>query len=358
MRTPALVRGCLLAVAVIAGTLGVPAPAWADSGDYGLVWDALPSLPDQWFTAGGRTSEIVRRATGDYVVTFTGRADSGGNAQAMATSLDGSFCQIAAWYPVGSDERVAVACFDARGVRKDVPFQANFGYRSGTGSRGFTYLWADNPSATSTYTPAPGYAYDSTGGRPSVSRWSTGHYWVYLPASVGLDWVSPESFQVTAYGSAPAHCQLSSSMHADGWQEVTCLDPAGAPVDAYFSLSFAYKQSLLGAAVPNFAYGYIDGTAWNPVTLYAYSWTGASGTSAIAAAGVSTGRYSVKLYGVMTSDEPYPYAYAANGYPTYCSVDGWSTAGTTEILDVICYDAATHAPAQSAFYVAFVGLYH
>lgn len=356
--TMAMTCTTVAAVAVAEG------PAWADSGDYGLVWNASPTLADHWFTTSGRMAHIVRSSTGTYTVTLIGRATSGGNAEVSAITTGSQFCQVASWYPSGADEVVNVVCFSATGAAADVQFQLNFVYRSGTGGR-YAYAWASNPWASGTYTPSPWYAYDSTGGTPLIYHGSTGFYWVYLPATAGIPWGSiGESFQATAYGYTPAHCQVSSSMHSDGWQEVMCTNTAGAPLDTYFSVSFASQRSFIGISGGNYAYAWIDGTVSPPggpgiaTTVWAYNAAGATGTAAAGPSQLGTGRYLVKLYGAMTADEPFPVAYATNGYNTYCSVYSWATSGTTEIVEVSCVDAATHLPAQSAFMLQFVGLPH
>ncbi|WP_027343555.1 hypothetical protein [Hamadaea tsunoensis] len=347
-------RSLLAAAALTAAALVVPSPAYADSGDFGLVWDAVPTLADQWFTAGGRSAHIVRSGTGSYTVTLLGRGNPGGNVQVMAVTTGDAYCQAGGWYQSGVDEVFTVYCYTGAGVATDIGWSADYVYRSGTGGQ-YAYLWANQPTNTATYTPSPQYAYDSTGGTPQISRWSAGHYWVYLPASVGLGWVTPESFQVTAYGWTPAHCQLSSPLHDDGWQEVACDDTHGSPVDAYFDVRFAYHRAFIGVTGVPYTYGYVTDDAR---TLYAYSSTGLTGTSALTTTHTATGRYTVRLAKVMTSDEPFANAYATNDIATYCSVDSWSTAETTEILDVSCRSAVTGAAADSPFFVNFTALHH
>src|SRR5262249_19869615 len=173
------------------------------------------------------------------------------------------------------------SAFVVQSARKDV---ANDG--------GGAYLWAEQPSAAS-YCPTSMYSWSSTGGVNCITRPAIGTYDVTLP---GLS-ATGGTFQITAYGSSGEHCKIRYWWPSGGGQyaRVLCFNPAGAPVDTRFSLSYFAPQEV--SVYDYGAYAWANdpvASPYTPLSTWAYNsgtingWPGCVGWLGTIEAGKAT----------------------------------------------------------------------
>jgi hypothetical protein len=214
------------------GTLGY---TWADQES---TTDYAPSADYSYLSSGAGPITVHRDRIGSYQVTMPGLGRQGGNVQVVAAKGGpAARCKVLALVRDGSDELIRVRCRDVSGQLVDADFMVIFTDRvglTGVPRRKAAYLLANRPGAAS-YQPMAKYRYSSTGSIPKVTRTAAGRYRVALP---GMP--RGGSAQVTAYGSGPSICQLTSIRTADLPQRigVACFDPDGARVDSRFMLSY------------------------------------------------------------------------------------------------------------------------
>jgi hypothetical protein len=84
-------------------------------------------------------------------------------------------------------------------------------------SFGWAYLWAEQPTAPS-YTPAPGYQFNSSGATNTLVRTGVGAYTALLP-NLGT---AAGTVHVTAYGTGSEACKVASW----GPSSVASVDPS------------------------------------------------------------------------------------------------------------------------------------
>ncbi|MCH7231358.1 hypothetical protein L0U85_10935 [Glycomyces sp. L485] len=104
------------------------------------------------------------------------------------------------------------------------------------------YVWANRPTVDD-YEPAPGYAYNSTGG-VQVSRHGTGSYTVVFEGAAPVRWANGGVVHTSAYGSySNAFCTVASWGPPlfggdDLLAHVRCFAPNGAPADTRFVANY------------------------------------------------------------------------------------------------------------------------
>jgi hypothetical protein len=278
------------------------------------------------FNSSGGPITITRQSAGKYFVSFAGLADPGGVAHAQAYGSN-NYCNIDSWSPVGPAQNVYLSCRNPAGTLTDSQFVASFA--SGRmGKARFSYLWANDASTAAKYAPDSGYAYDAIDSAGlSVQRTGTGKYDVYIPAG-GPNLPNPWTVQVTAYAT-DARCKLASYSESSRTAQVNCRTPAGALVDARFSLTFASDGSAVGRTDRKYGfYADNEGDATN----------------------TSTGQYAVKAAGNGGSGGQVMVT-ARSGDSTYCVVGGWGVNGADMTITIRCYDPSG-APVNGGFEVA------
>jgi len=253
---------------VIAASIGVAASAHAQSIGYLTTVEGNIFYPQS--SSGGNYS-LTSLGTGQYQAVFNGLGNSL-NSDVQVTAQLGDYgphyCTTAGWYSTnGTDVTVNIDCFNSAGSPLNADFSVFYQARTAAPSTGtIAYLWANQPTTTTTYTPSSTYSYNSTGGVNTVTRDNTGLYFAYLPG-ITHNGGNP---QVTAYGSGAARCEVVDWYHNHSGTNVVvqCVNSAGSPADEYFDLSFTYGATE--ASGPNTTLG---GYAWanNPNSSATYT---------------------------------------------------------------------------------------
>ncbi len=301
-----------------------PVPESMAASKAGFVWGYNPTSASYTaagaylFNSSGGSIAIARSAAGRYSVTFAGLADPGGVAHAQAYGSN-NYCNVESWSPSGADQNVNLSCRNPAGALTDSQFTASFA-AGRMGRARFSYLWADNPTATTRYAPSADYAYDAvdTAGL-SIQRTGVGKYDVHIPAG-GPNLPDPWTVQVSGYAT-DARCKLASFSESSRIAQVNCRTPAGAMVDARFSLTFASNGSAVGRTDRKYGfYADNEGGTTNPATgLYTVPAPGNGGGGGI----------------VMVT--------ARSGDSTYCTVASWVQSGADMVVDVRCFNPAGDA---------------
>jgi len=159
-------------------------------------------------------------------------------------------------------------------------------------SNRFGYAWNQLSAAPidSLYTPFPLYTANGSGGAISIRRTSVGRYLVTFDGLANTNAATlSETVLVTPYGAPNVHCGIGvwDNLNATDLQAtVLCVDLAGAPLNASFTVAVIGSTSLDGA------FGFL----WTPLATggaitsrYAFS-TGATATSYT---NTSVGTYTV-----------------------------------------------------------------
>src|SRR5262249_30250040 len=108
------------------------------------------------------------------------------------------------------------------------------------------YAWANQPTAAS-YTPAPDYAYNATGGTIGIRRQQAGIYEVELGNLPGWGTNLSSAVGVSASGSSTPPCSVLIYSPSPNRPAVTvgCLNaPPRLPADSAFTVLVVGNQSL------------------------------------------------------------------------------------------------------------------
>jgi hypothetical protein len=215
-----------------------------------------------------------------------------------------------------------------------VPTVAGTGVAEAAAIRGYAFLWANNPGASSYY-PDPAYSANSQGGVNFITRNYAGSYSVRLPGLGG----SGGNVQVVAQGtstSSGARCKVGSwGGDPDIVVNVYCHS-GNALVDSQFSLSYQHNSGI-----------------WSHHAAYAYSsaptgtwgFNSKGGTNTVTNGG--TGLYTATFPGVDLNQGNVQVT-AYNGTSDYCKIRYWNTNSAF----IACFDWAGRA-VNTQFSVAF-----
>ncbi|MGK4001562.1 hypothetical protein WMF31_02980 [Sorangium sp. So ce1036] len=303
--------------------------------------------------AEGLDNTVSQLETGRYRVRFpdVGTAP-GGHVQVTAYGGGSERCKVNSWLRSGDDVDVYVNCFTAGGAPVDTKFSVAYVRKSGTGSSGEAYVWANNATAAA-YTPDPMYQFNSSGASNTIARQGVGYYAVTLPGQTALG----GTVEVTAYGAGSDHCKVSSwgQSGGDTVVRVRCFDSAGAPSDGRFTLNFARSRQVNGGLSYSYAWANNPTAAsYTPSLSYQEGYiAGDLGDVGIdiTAARTSAGRYSVSLPGMSATGSNVQVTAYGSG-PEYCKVVGWGGSETTANVNVACFDESG-APADSRFVLVY-----
>ena len=317
-----------------------------------------PAPADRGDSEGGAIS-IDRVDTGTYIVNVPGMDNEDGTVQVTPLGDSATRCVVGGWAVDGSRLQVQVACSNASGAAAPTAFSMTYityGI-SPFGQAHLAYLFADQPSEISTYTPDTDFNFDSafmhSGDTPvynTVQRSGPGHYTVSIPGlgSKGghVQVVAVQLFGVTVACRVVAWAPDGGAMLVS----VLCRDLTGTPVDTYFDLTFVKSLKLTGYSASRGAYLFADhptSASYHPAKAYRYS--SADTVPTVKRSG--KGRYSVILPGM-------PSGGAAQVTPfgpgkTRCNLSSIRTSGSPQTVGVRCYDIAGHL-ADSRFTLAYV----
>jgi hypothetical protein len=328
------VTGTLAVAALSAAVLASAAPAAAAVPDrIGFVlWSGSAVVPSGTTPAA---TTVVALGVGRYRVTFPGLATTNGIVHVTAIKSTPHWCQAESWGSVGPDETVTLRCYLAGGVLDPSGFAAFFTRSSGTGAGGpYGYVDAQPSGAIVSQ-------YNSAGAGNVVTPLAVGQWKVKLPG-LGTPGPNDGSWQATAVNAAsPARCKIASwsSTPADQSANVFCFNSAGAAFNTRFTVSFQYRTSLYGAAIPPKYFGYL----WNipplgPPTTNFNAVLGV-GFNTISSAGVGLSLVQFPAIG-FTPDTMQVTAYGPSS--NFCGLNTiWAHSGTTTVVrDVNCFTNA------------------
>lgn len=215
------------------------------------------------------------------------------------------------------------------------------------------YVWANDKAATETYTPNPGYAFNSNGGEITSTRLSAGTYSILLPGH-GTE---SGNIQVTPMRSDPGvSCEVERWV-LDGDSnkkvQVYCFDTTGTRVDAEFSLLYADGNDAATAGVTTTGAFFSAGHAgakerYTPAQAFQFSTAGVP--AEVERTGMGT--YTVYLNGIGTSATTQITTFGS-GPAISCNTPGGSNDGTTITINVFCFDS-TGAPTDTVFNLSYL----
>lgn len=205
-------------------------------GPHANLWYSGSSTPAPWKynSTGGNNNVTTWGAAGSYRAILPGMPLNTGTVKVTAYGAAANRCKVWLWNVNG----VFVRCFNTAGALTASPFTLTFSQRlplyGWVGQEG--HVWANQPAAPGCYAPAAAWSYNSTGGGKAVCHTGVGTYRV---AFAGLG-AAAGHVQVTAYDGSSAECTIQgwgpSGTTQLAW--VRCVNAAGAPVNAYFTLQY------------------------------------------------------------------------------------------------------------------------
>jgi hypothetical protein len=208
------------------------------------------------------------------------------------------------------------------------------------------WVWADEPAASSSYTPDTGYSYNSSGGTITITPYGAGEYYVEFG---GLYDGSPDDVQVTAYNTS-GYC-TANSWYGSGttmYIFVECFDKNGSAANNYFTLLYQSHSTTFGTADVGLAYLWANDRttgSYTPSSYYSYNSTG--GTNTIRRH--STGNYTVTLPGLTkTGGDVQVTEYSGYSEPARCNVVEWGASSAGTKINVKCYNTSGE-PADEYF---------
>jgi hypothetical protein len=270
--------------------------AWQSHLVSGYVWANSPTAssytpsPSYQFNSSGAANVVRRNGVGNYTVSFPNLGVNGGTALATAYGATVATCKVGSWLPFGTTLSLNVNCFNTAGAPIDTYFTASFSQAQSSAAR-VAYVWANNPTSPS-YTPSTSYNFNPSGALNTITRLGTGYYDVQLPnmATSGGD------VELTAYGSDSSRCKVSnwSPLGSTEYVYVRCYNTAGAPIDTYFTLTFASSTSIDGGPAVGSAYVWANNPtspSYTPSSWYQFN----SGGTVNSITRLGTGSYAVSL---------------------------------------------------------------
>lgn len=332
----------LLAAALLAAPLALaaPAPAAAAPPDYyGFAYSqtAVPAgtyAPDptrQWVTSGG-IATVTRTGIGAYTVIFPGIGIPDGIAHVTAVTRTGEWCQVLAYGPSGTAERVDLRCYRPGGSPADSRFSVVFSSGLGPAAPGqYAHLRATPAGTLAT-------SLNTSGAANTVSPAGTGFYSVTLPGIGVSSTGQTGGLQVTATGSGPGRCKVATWSSTGAGQNVIvgCVNPAGAPANYGFTLSYQFTRSIVSSTAPPTRFAYVFDTLG---AVPAGAWYNPGGGYSLSTAG--TGLRQVLFYAVGTQPDHIQVTAFGRG-SEYCTIASPAFLnGSTVVLQyVVCYTNA------------------
>jgi hypothetical protein len=286
---------------------------------------------------------------GRWTVIFPGQGIAGGVVHVTAvhnaiTAPPGRWCQADTWGPVGADEVVRVSCYAPGGALDPTPgFSVVFTRSSGVVAAPGLYGYVDSTAAGAIVSQ-----YNSVGAANTVTHAGVG---LYSVSFIGLGTPGPQdgTFQATAVNpAAGARCKVAawSSTPNGQFLRVLCVNAAGALADSRFTVSYQFRRTLFGPAMPPNRFGYL----WNAPPLGPPSTVFGTGGAPMLFGGPPV--WTVAFPGIAASPgNTQVSAFGAN--LNYCNLlVPWSAAGATLAARVGCYNNAG-APVNTGFFTAY-----
>ncbi|WP_020391175.1 hypothetical protein [Kribbella catacumbae] len=247
---PARLAACLLMLATFL-TIVRPADAAVPDRKGWVLWNQTSGATIGTGTWPANTTVVVL-GPGRYRVTFPGQGAPNGVVHVTAINSAPHWCQAESWFQSGANEIVNIRCYRVGGVLDPTSFSAFFVRASGGPAPGL-YGYVDSAASGALVSQ-----YNSAGAANTSTPTGVGQWHVRFPGLVAggsLD----GNLQATAVNAATgARCKVSgwSSSGAGQDVKVLCFNSAGALLNTRFTLTYQYKVSLYGAAIPPKYYGY------------------------------------------------------------------------------------------------------
>ncbi|WP_420582961.1 PKD domain-containing protein [Reichenbachiella sp.] len=238
------------------------------------------------FNSEGGSITITRSTTGSYAVRFAGMAMTNVNVHASMYGTSEGAARVHSWSNSGNDLVANIRTFDKDANLADKAFTI---FVTGTGFDG-AYLYSDQETKSGTYTVNTSFAYNSSGGSPTINSPSKGNYKVTIPG-VGSSSVNLGNVQVSAAGSVSSIAKIKEWKleGSDLVVEVrTYHSGSGAPIDAKFNLLYTK-----GLTKTTGAYCWADletSTSYTPLRLLN---SGSTTSNSITSQRQSTGYYKL-----------------------------------------------------------------
>jgi hypothetical protein len=206
----------------------------------------------------GQDIILQKYGVGVYLAIFQGQSYSGGTAQVTAFDIlrQGHYCEVEGWWPDGADQDVWVGCFDTQGNFADTGFSLVATSGSPVDTAAYTYAWADDPTAPSSYVPDTWYQAGFLRGDCTVPtsgpvtieplNWQPGSYLVNFPSMTSLA-AHHSAVTVSAYGSSGEYCKIVGwgSGSTSSYATVECYDYTGQPAPAYFTIAYSVDEIIV-----------------------------------------------------------------------------------------------------------------
>lgn len=277
----------------------------------------------------------------------------GDSAQATATATKSNGDQITALTPdAWHTSNASVISIDGQGGMKalaagQATISADYQGKTGTllvtvglGDARLGYAVADQPTATSTYSPDASTRFSSSGGAVSVTRTDTGLYTVTF-AGLGRPAGGRDNVQVTGLGDAPVYCKAMSwdASTADLVAKVACVRHDASTADSKFTILVIGARAFGASAPLGFLLSGGDaGTVLLDTAATAYNSAGGH----IAVGNTSTGFYATQWTGLgpQSGGASGPVGFIVSGTGANarrCQADGYDL--TNSGLGIACLGA-------------------
>lgn len=247
---PARLLACLLMLAT-ALTIIQPASAAVPDRKGWVLWNQTAGTTIATGTWPA-PSTVVVLALGRYQVKFPGQGAPNGVVHVTAINTAPHWCQAENWFQSGADEIVNIRCYRVGGVLDLTSFSAFFVRASGGPAPG-PYGYVDSQPNGALVSQ-----YNSAGAPNTSTPLGVGQWQVKFPGLVAGGTLDG-SLQATAVNpQTGARCKIRGWTSSAAGQDVRvlCFNSAGALMNTRFTLTYQYKVSLYGAAVPPKYYGY------------------------------------------------------------------------------------------------------
>jgi len=327
----------------------------------GFVWNNNPTTSGTTtpasaysYNSSGGVNTVTRNSVGSYTVNFPGLGNGlNSNVEVTPYGTGPAYCMVGNWSSSGSSEvQVNIDCYNRLAAAVDHSFTVLYQARthSDPTTPSVAFLWANQPT-TASYTPELEYQYNAGGGTNTITRSSTGNYTANLPGFSATG----GTVIVSAYGSAPAHCQVTSwsNSSAGAVVNVNCTDSTGISVDEYFTLVYSIYEtagyspgSANGGAI--WAFKSEDTSPYDVSTRYSIAIDGEEMLAQKIAKGSYT--WTMNVEPEWAESTVLVTAYGALG--SYCNVNDWSSTSTTTTVYVLCFNASG-APVDTKFTATF-----
>lgn len=215
------------------------------------------------------------------------------------------------------------------------------------------WVLADQPNATTSYTPKPEYSFNSAKGTISVQPLNDGVYFVVFQ---DLYDGAPDTVQVSVADGSSAQCVIGGWGPQNGAPtslEITvqCYTHGGATTNAAFALLYQSRSAPFGSAANGLAYINVGRTG-HVITSQPFNSTGGNNNDAL-----NKGpEYTVTLPGMTRTGgnmQVTGFSAADSGFPTHCSVVNWAASSNGTSVNVRCYRDGNGNRYEDAFTLAY-----